>query len=359
MPVKIDYNQLKERLKLASKELGFEALGITDLNLGEHPKQVLQWVESGYQGEMDWMAKNNHLRAHPDLLLPGTRRLLSARMNYRTQGDHDDHCLNDGRAGYVSLYARGRDYHKIMRKRLARLAKWLRSEVPQAKVRACVDSAPVLEKPIAARAGLGWLGKNTLLLTKEEGSFFFLGEILTDLPIPTDPPVEASSCGPCKACVEACPTGAILPSGKLDARLCIAYLTIEHKSDIPLELRPAIGNRIFGCDDCQLVCPWNRFAKNTELAAFKPKEAFVKGTLLNFWSWDEQEFLDKTVGMAIRRINYQQWRRNLAVALGNAPSTEDIRQALINGLADAGDMVRRHILWALSRHSLPGSRMKK
>ena len=355
----LDLDELAKQLKAMAVDLGFQQLGITDIALGEHPDHLARWLADERHGEMSWMARNQHLRSRPDLLLPGAKRLLSARMNYRPDPANDTRLPDHSESAYVSLYARGRDYHKTLRKRLAKLAKWLQSAAPGTKVRACTDSAPVLEKAVAAKAGLGWIGKNTLLLNKQAGSWFFLGEILTDLSLPVDAPETGHHCGNCSACITICPTGAITGPGQLDSRRCISYLTIEHKSDIPEELRPALGNRIFGCDDCQLVCPWNRFAQPADVADFTPKGVFVGNSLLTLWGWSEEEFLAQTQGTAIRRISYEQWQRNLAVALGNAPPSPTIRTALNNRLDSASAMVKRHIIWALKHQSEPGPKSVK
>lgn len=350
-PLTPNLNDLAKQLKAVAIDFGFQQLGITDTCLGEHPDHLARWLADGRHGEMSWMVRNQNLRSRPDLLLPGAKRLLSARINYRPDPSSDTGPADHNEMAYVSVYARGRDYHKTVRKKLAKLAKWLQSKAPNAKVRACTDSAPVLEKAVAAKAGLGWIGKNTLLLNKQAGSWFFLGEILTDLPLPVDEPEIGHHCGNCSACITICPTAAITGPGQLDSRRCISYLTIEHKSDIPEDLRPAFGNRIFGCDDCQLVCPWNRFAQPATVADFVPKDVFVNSSLLALWGWSEEEFLAQTQGTAIRRINYEQWQRNLAIALGNAPPSLTIHAALNDRLNSASAMVKRHIIWALERHN--------
>lgn len=347
----VDYQIVVERLRKSAQVLGFQQLGITNLDLGEHLEHLAHWLADGRHGEMSYMARNTKLRAKPDLLVPHTIRVLSARMNYLTDSDDPVTLLDDGKTGYVSRYALGRDYHKVVRRRLAKLAKQLQLEVPDAQTRVFADSAPVLEKAFAEKAGLGWIGKNTLLLNKQAGSWFFLGEIFTSAPLPVDTPKPENHCGSCSACLDICPTGALTGPRQLDARRCISYLTIEHKGDIPENLRSAIGNRIFGCDDCQLVCPWNRFAQPSGITDFNHRSPFAQGQLLAFWGWTESEFLGHTEGMALRRINYEQWQRNLAVALGNAPPSSIVRGALEQRIDSASPMVQRHIEWALERHS--------
>lgn len=349
-----DYQSLLQELRAFADKLGFQQLGVTDINLGEHPAHLARWLRADRHGEMGYMARNTQLRADPARLMAGTWRILSARMNYLGSPMAAEGLLDDGKTAYISRYALGPDYHKVLRKRLARIAARLQARVSGALVRAFVDSAPVLEKAIAEKAGLGWIGKNTLLLNKTAGSWFFLGEIFTNVPLPPDPIAEAEpgqQCGACVACIKVCPTGAITAPRQLDARRCISYLTIEHKGDIPEPLRSAIGNRIFGCDDCQLVCPWNRFAQKASIPNLNPREPFVDGKMLMFWQWSEAEFVKRTQGMALRRISYEQWRRNLAVALGNAAPDRAVQSALAGALDDASDMVRRHIVWALERHS--------
>lgn len=349
-----NYHSLLQELRAFADRLGFQQLGVTDIKLGEHPAHLARWLRADRHGEMGYMARNTQLRAEPARLMAGTWRILSARMNYPGSPMAAKAVLDDGKTAYVSRYALGSDYHKVLRKRLARIAARLQARVSGALVRAFVDSAPVLEKAIAEKAGLGWIGKNTLLLNKTAGSWFFLGEIFTNVPLPPDPVAEAvpeQQCGACVACIKVCPTGAITAPRQLDARRCISYLTIEHKSDIPEHLRSAIGNRIFGCDDCQLVCPWNRFAQKPSVPNFNPREPFADGEMLMFWQWSEAEFVKRTQGMALRRISYEQWRRNLAVALGNAAPSRACFNALEGALDGASDMVRRHIVWALERHS--------
>jgi len=295
------------------------------------------------------MARHGMKRARPAELLPGTVRVISARMNYWPDAADAEAALADSSRAYVSRYALGRDYHKLMRARLARLAKRIEEEVPHGH-RVFVDSAPALEVELATRAGLGWRGKHTLLLNREAGSTFFLGEIFTDLPLPVDAP-QAEHCGTCTVCIDACPTGAIVAPYKVDARRCISYLTIELKGAIPEQLRPMIGNRIYGCDDCQLVCPWNRFARITAEPDFAPRNALDAATLVGLFAWTEADFHERTAGSAIHRIGYERWSRNLAVALGNAPTTPGIIAALRARTDDPSALVREHVAWALARHA--------
>ena len=302
---------------------------------------------------MAYLARNVDKRLEPDRLHSGTVRVISARMDYlgTPPPAATDIPVNDGSA-YVARYALGRDYHKTVRRRLAKLAARIDSRLG-GRYRAFTDSAPVLEKPLGEKSGLGWIGKNTLLLNEQAGSWFFLGEIYTDLPLPVTPPAPQPGCGACRACISVCPTDAIIGPGRLDARRCISYLTIEHKGPIPVDLREPIGNRVFGCDDCQIVCPWNRYAQTSPEADFAPRHGIDRATLVDLLGWDETTFLAHTRGMALRRVNYQQWVRNLAVAAGNAPPDPAIVAALEQRRETAGTMVREHIDWALERQRAP------
>ena len=333
-----------------AQELGFADLGITDTDLRTTSREYRDWIRRGFHGEMAYLSKNLDKRFDPQQLLPGTVRIISVRMNYLPTAFPG--ALQDPSTAYVSRYALGRDYHKVVRKRLAKIARKLVLAAGGTH-RAFVDSAPILERPIAEKAGLGWVGKNTLILNRDAGSFFFLGEIFTDIPFPVTEPNETDHCGSCNACITLCPTGAIVGPRKLDARLCISYLTIEHKGAIPLELRPLVGNRIFGCDDCQLVCPWNRFAPQTEVSDFEPRHALDRAKIVDLLGWDEATFRARTKGMALRRINYHQWVRNLAVAGGNAPYSEALVQALEKKreeMTERDDTIcQEHIAWALNR----------
>ena len=342
---------LADQIKVAGKDLGFDAIAITDTDLSRYRAHLQAWLKRGAEGEMGYMRRNLEKRLNPEALEPGTARVITARLNYLSGGVKPISVLSDPSKAYIARYALGRDYHKVVRKRLASLARLVQEEAEGlGNYRAFTDSAPVLEKALAEKSGIGWIGKNTLLLDREAGSWFFLGEVFTDLPLPVDAVGDQSSedlCGNCRACMTICPTGAITGERQLDARRCIAYLTIEHKTAIPLELRPLIGNRIFGCDDCQIVCPWNREAPHTREVDFTPRHNLDSTDLLELFSWDEATFLDRTRGMALRRVNFEQWQRNLAIALGNAPTSRSIVDALNERLDSASPMVREHIDWAL------------
>lgn len=345
-----DYTALAQRIKGWGEELGFAAIGIGDTELSADEAHLINWLAAGRHGEMDYMARHGTHRSRPADLVPGTIRIISARMNYwPPQLETADTVLADSTLGFVSRYALGRDYHKLLRQRLQRLADRISTEIGAFGYRAFTDSAPVLEKALAQQAGLGWIGKHTNLIDQDSGSWFFLGELYTDLPLPTDS-AGINHCGTCHACIDACPTGAIVAPYELDARLCISYLTIELRGPIPEELRPLLGNRIYGCDDCQLVCPWNRFATRTNEADFAPRHALDAETLTNLFSWTANEFLDNTTGSAIRRIGHESWLRNIAVALGNAPRTAEIIAALEARRDDPSALVREHVEWALARH---------
>lgn len=350
MPPATDYPALARRIKDWGRELGFDAVGIGGTDLSSDEARLLQWLDAGRHGEMDYMQRHGTRRSRPAELVPGTVRVISLRMNYwPPQSRAAEHVLDDPTLGYVSRYALGRDYHKLMRQRLQRLADRISADAGPFGYRAFTDSAPVLEKALAQQAGLGWIGKHTNLIDQRSGSWFFLGELYTDLPLPVDPPA-ANRCGTCHACIDACPTGAIVAPYELDARLCISYLTIELRGPIPEALRPQIGNRVYGCDDCQLVCPWNRFATRTREADFAPRHALDAATLVELSGWSESEFLDRTAGSAIRRIGHEAWLRNIAVALGNAPTTPTTIAALEARRDDPSALVREHAAWALARH---------
>lgn len=346
----LDYTTLRRDIQSWARELGFQRVGVSGVDLGADEAHLLGWLEAGFHGEMDYMARHGAKRSRPAELQPGTLRVLSARMDYAPPGITGAwDILGDAERGYVSRYALGRDYHKILRARLQKLAERIAEVTGPFGHRVFTDSAPVLEKALARNAGLGWIGKHTLLLSREAGSWFFLGEIYTDLPLPVDAPASAH-CGSCTRCIEVCPTGAIVAPYRLDARRCISYLTIELRGAIPEELRPLIGNRIFGCDDCQLVCPWNKFATPTPEADFAPRHGLQDAKLAELFAWSEADFLERTAGMAIRRTGYEGWLRNIAVALGNAPSTATVLAALHSRANDASALVREHVAWALRRH---------
>ncbi|HTM64563.1 MAG TPA: tRNA epoxyqueuosine(34) reductase QueG [Gammaproteobacteria bacterium] len=342
--------QLADSIKKWGMELGFQQIGITDINLDNAESELTVWLTNNFHGEMDYMQRHGAKRSHPELLQPGTIRVISARMDYLPPDTKIMEVLNNPELAYVSRYALGRDYHKLIRKRLEKLAEKIKSETGSMGYRVFCDSAPVMEKPLAQNAGLGWIGKHTNLINSKAGSWFFLGEIYTDLPLPVDNAVTKSHCGTCTSCIDVCPTQAIVAPYQLDARRCISYLTIELRNSIPPELRPLIGNRIYGCDDCQLFCPWNKFAKHTNEKEFHPRHQLDSAALLELFSWREEEFLRNTQGSAIRRIGYECWLRNIAVALGNAPRDEKIIAALKNKLHHPSELVREHVLWAIERH---------
>ena len=344
-----DLNEVKRELAARAAALGFAAIGVAHIEIPEDERHLLRWLAGGFHGEMDYMERHGVMRSRPQRLAPGTVRVVSARMDYWPAEARDaEEALADPTMGYVSRYAVGRDYHKILRRALATLAQQLQARIGPFGYRVCVDSAPVLEKALARNAGLGWIGKHTNLIARDAGSYFFLGEILTDLALPVDAPASAH-CGTCEACIPACPTGAIVAPYQLDARRCISYLTIEHHSAIPVELRPAIGNRIFGCDDCQLVCPWNKFARAAAHPDFKVRHNLDGTALTELFRWTAEEFEERTRGSAIHRLGYERWSRNIAVALGNAPSSTDAIRALEERAEDASPLVCEHIEWALER----------
>lgn len=330
--------------------LGFQALGFTGIDLSQHRHYLDKWLQAGYHGEMAWMARHGDKRSRPDALIPGTCTVITARMDYLPDGADPSAILAQPDKAYISRYALGRDYHKLIRSRLAKLARKIETHLGSGHYRAFVDSAPVLERALAENAGLGWIGKNTMLLNDKAGSWFFLGEIYTDIPLPKDPPKTVDHCGSCRACLDVCPTNAFVDPWVLDARKCISYLTIEYDGVIPEDLRPAMGNRIYGCDDCQLVCPWNKFAQTTSEPDFSPRHQLDAIDLLECFAWDEPTFLARTEGSAIRRIGFQRWRRNVAIALGNATTTDAIKQGLRAALPDSSAVVQEHIEWALAQH---------
>ncbi len=321
-----------------------------DLDLSEHEAHLQRWLDAGYQGEMDYMAAHGTKRSRPDELVPGTLRVVSLRMDYLPGDTRMSQRLAEPQSAYVSRYALGRDYHKLIRKRLQQLAERIQAAIGPFGHRAFVDSAPVLEKAIAEQAGLGWIGKNTLVLNRKAGSWFFLGELFVDLPLPVDAPHASEHCGRCSACLDLCPTGAFAGPYVLDARRCISYLTIELKGAIPEDLRGLIGNRVFGCDDCQIVCPWNRFARPTEQPDFQPRHGLDNAELAELFRWSEEEFLSRTEGSPLRRAGYERWLRNLAVGLGNAPTTIAVIEALQARRDYPSELVREHVSWALQRH---------
>src|SRR5580698_6218657 len=341
---------IRIQLENLARELGFDALGVAELDLTQDEQHLLRWLELGHHGDMHYMARHGVLRSRPAELVPGSVRAICVRMNYfPAEAAAADAVLADPQLAYVSRYALGRDYHKVLRGHLKTLAQQLLERIGPFGYRVCVDSAPVLEKALARNAGLGWIGKHTNLLARDAGSWFFLGEILTDLPLPADS-AATQHCGSCTACIDICPTQAIVGPQQLDARRCVSYLTIEHHGSIPLELRRALGNRIYGCDDCQLVCPWNKFARTAAHPDFKVRHHLDRARLTELFAWTENEFAQRMRGSAIYRIGYERWSRNIAVALGNAPQSPEVRQSLLQRRAHASDLVREHVAWALARH---------
>ncbi len=342
---------LSRFVKDNAAELGLTHCAITDTDLGEHETHLLNWLAAGFHGEMDYMQRHGTRRSRPADLLPGTIRIISVRMDYYPPQSADaETVLNSPTLGYVSRYAMGRDYHKVLRNRLQKLAARIQEHYGEFGYRAFVDSAPVLEKAIAQKAGLGWIGKHSNLLSTDAGSWFFLGELFTDLPLAVDQPLPRSHCGSCSACLQACPTDAIVAPFKVDARRCISYLTIELKGSIPVEFRSAMGNRIYGCDDCQLVCPFNKFSNDTLEADFSVRNELDSPELVSLFRWSEDDFTTRMAGSPIYRIGHESWLRNIAVALGNAPSNPDVINALRERQDDASVVVREHVAWALEQH---------
>ncbi len=344
-------NDLAATIKTWGGELGFQQIGITDCDLSEGEQRLNQWLEKSHHGEMDYMARHGTKRSRPAELLAGTIRVISVRMDYmQSDACKPAEVLNDSSLAYISRYALGRDYHKLMRHRLQQLANKVESKAGKFGYRAFVDSAPVLEKALAEKAGLGWIGKHSNLLNSKAGSWFFLGEIYTNLPLPTDNQPQKNHCGTCTACIDICPTKAIVGPQQVDARRCISYLTIELQSAIPEEFRPMIGNRIYGCDDCQLVCPWNRFSQLTKEDDFSVRHQLDSTSLITLFNWTETQFLERMQGSAIRRIGHECWLRNIAVALGNAETSAEVITALKQKLDHPSEMLREHVYWALNQH---------
>ena len=359
LPPSPDLPQLALAIKAWGVELGFAEVGIADVDLAQAEAGLTAWLAEGHHGEMDYMASHGSKRARPAELVPGTVRVISARMNYLPADapldwrEAEARRLADPSAAVVSVYARGRDYHKVLRSRLQQLAARIEQAIGAFGYRVFTDSAPVMELPLAEKAGLGWRGKHTLLLNRHAGSMFFLGEILVDLPLPVDAPLSAH-CGQCRSCIDVCPTQAILGPGRLDARRCISYLTIELKTAIPEELRPLIGNRIYGCDDCQTACPWNKFAQRAVLPDFDERHGLGSASLVELFAWDEDDFNRRMEGSPIRRIGHERWLRNIAVALGNAASGAPGDPAIVAALQARAQhpsaLVREHVAWALQAH---------
>jgi len=344
----IDYQQLTQKIKVWGAELGFQQVGITDTDLSTYEPHFQTWLDNGYHADMDYMSRYGTMRTHPEELYPGTIRVISVRMDYLPPDALMATTLKQKDKGYISRYALGRDYHKIIRKRLKHLGQKISEHCETLDARPFVDTGPLLERPLAEKAGLGWTGKHSLILNKEAGSWFFLGEILINLPLPIDKPIE-NQCGKCTACLQICPTQAIVEPYSVDANRCISYLTIELFGAIPEQYRSLIGNRIYGCDDCQLICPWNRFAAITGEKDFHPRSNLHSPELLTLYAWDEAYFLKQTEGSPIRRIGHERWLRNISVALGNAAYSAEIVEALESKFVETTEMVQEHITWALQQ----------
>ncbi|MBM3392245.1 MAG: tRNA epoxyqueuosine(34) reductase QueG [Betaproteobacteria bacterium] len=345
----IDWVELATQIRQWGRDLGFDAIGFADTSLEAAEAELQAWLAAGYQGEMDYMASHGTKRSRPAELVPGTASVISARMNYLPEAAPMEDVLADGTRAAVSRYALGRDYHKLLRARLQKLAARIEAEIGPFGHRVFTDSAPVMEVPLAEKSGLGWRGKHTLLIHREAGSYFFLGEIYAELPLPPDRPQE-NHCGNCRACLDICPTQAIVAPYTVDARRCISYITIELKGAIPVELRPLVGNRIYGCDDCQLACPWNRFARRTVETDFSVRHGLDAASLVGLFAWTAEEFKARLAGSAIHRIGHERWLRNLAVALGNAPTLPEVVAALQSRRDHPAELVREHVAWALARH---------
>lgn len=348
----IDYPALLQKISAWAEELGFQQLGVSDIDLGKYEKQFHEWLAAGFHGEMDYMSKHGSKRSRPDKLVEQTVRVISVRMDYMPPDcELSNRVLADHSLGFISRYALGRDYHKVMRKRLQKLSDRIAGKIGEFGYRVFVDSAPVLEKALAEKAGLGWIGKHSNIINSRTGSWFFLGEIYTDLPLPLTEKAPENHCGTCSACIDCCPTQAIVAPYRVDARRCISYLTIELHDAIPKEFREAIGNRIYGCDDCQLCCPWNRFSQPTREPDFFARHPLDAPALLDLFSWNEATFLKNTEGSAIRRIGHRRWLRNIAVALGNAKATREAIDALESRKMEFhnDEMLMEHIEWALAR----------
>ena len=345
-----DYTALLADIRRWGAELGFQKIAVADCDLSQAEPRLAEWLASGWHGDMDYMARHGVKRSRPAELVPGTLRVISARMNYTPPAARDSWAvIHDGAQAFISRYATGRDYHKVLRHRLQQLAERIQAAVGESRYRVFTDSAPVMEVALAEKAGLGWRGKHTLLLNRESGSAFFLGEIYTDLPLPVDQ-AQSEHCGTCRRCIDVCPTQAIVAPYQLDARRCISYLTIELKGSIPESLRPLIGNRVYGCDDCQLVCPWNRYAQPSAEPDFVVRNGLDDVSLVELFSWDAATFAKRLAGSAIHHIGHERWLRNIAVGLGNAPTSPEVIAALRARSDDASALVREHVAWALARH---------
>lgn len=345
----LDFTELRDNIKSWAAALGFAQIGITDCDTADADERLQTWLAQKFQGDMKYMENHREFRKYPEKLVPGTLRIISVRMDYLPENHNSIEVLENNTKAYISRYALGRDYHKVLRQRLNQLAEKINAVVADHHYRAFTDSAPIFERKLAEKAGIGWTGKNTMIMNQHAGSFFFLGELFTNIPLPLDAPVTAH-CGSCTACIDICPTKAIVAPYQIDARRCISYLTIEHKGSIDPALRPLMGNRIYGCDDCQLFCPWNKFAKTTTIADFKPRHDLKEADLIDLFSWSEETFLKKTEGSAMRRAGYISWLRNIAIALGNAETTKMVISALRTRQNHESPVVREHVIWALSQH---------
>ena len=344
--------KLTKKIKEWGAELGFQQIGVTTTDLHQDEAYLINWLSKGRHGEMNYMASHGKKRSRPQDLIPGTLSVISARMDYfPPSSNHPTKVLKNKNLAYISRYATGRDYHKIIRQRLKKLARRIQEQYGEFGHRCFGDSAPVLEKALARNSGLGWIGKHSNLINPKAGSWFFLGEIYTNLPLEIDEPFTEHHCGSCKACIDICPTNAIIGDMEIDARRCISYLTIELRDSIPEKFRKLIGNRVYGCDDCQLICPWNKFAKNSDEDDFRVRNGLDAPDLVELFSWTEKNFIDRTEGSAIRRIGYECWLRNIAVGLGNAPKTEKVVSALIARRKNSTALVSEHIEWALEQHN--------
>jgi len=342
-------SSVEARVKRWGRELGFDAVAIAGTDLARDEARLIEWLGRGWHGEMDYMARHGARRARPAELVPGTICVITARLNYKTDARDSWETLEDASSEFVSRYALGRDYHKILRAKLQALADRMTAELGAFTYRVFTDSAPVMEVSLASLSGLGWRGKHTLLLSRDAGSLFFLGELFVSLDLAKDPPTT-EHCGTCERCIDVCPTKAIVAPYQLDARRCVSYLTIEHAGAIPAELRPLMGNRIYGCDDCQLVCPWNKYAKAANDPDFAVRNGLDRATLVELFAWTEEDFLRRFEGSAIRRIGHERWLRNIAVALGNAPASPEVLGALAARRDHPSPLVREHVAWALARH---------
>ncbi|MDP0590263.1 MAG: tRNA epoxyqueuosine(34) reductase QueG [Candidatus Endonucleobacter bathymodioli] len=347
------FESLKLKIKIWAKELGFQAIGVTKPAISDKDQQhFLQWLEQKMHGGLNYMERHKELRLNPKQLHPSVMRIISVRMDYLPSNTKSIKILGNKDKAYISRYALGRDYHKVIRMRLKQLGKKIEEACGNHDYRAFVDSAPIMERPLARDAGLGWMGKHSLIINPKAGSFFFLGELFTNLPLPIDPPFDKSHCGSCQSCIDLCPTRAIVAPYKVDARRCISYLTIEYKGSIPVELRSLMGNRVFGCDDCQLACPWNKFSKPSDESDFQPRHQLAYSDLATLFLWSEEEFKERTAGSAIRRAGFESWLRNIAVGLGNAPTSSKTLTALKARADHSSVLVKEHVNWALEQHRL-------